>query len=117
MKYKYLVTVPAVFLSFVAHAGFEEQCSLQSIPEDAKITRTHGVDFVSYPAEQRVDYTGCSYVWLEDGTKLFSSYYTNGSLVWLRGKEPKAKGESICFYESGKLNERKSQNSSRCPAP
>jgi hypothetical protein len=117
MKYKYLLTLPNVFLSFVAYAGFEEQCSLQYAPEDAKVTRTHGVDFFSYPVEQPMDYTGCSYIWLEDGTKLFSSYYTNGSLVWLRGKEPKAKEESICFYESGDLIERKSQNSSHCPTP
>lgn len=117
MKHMYLAILPAVFLSFVAHAGFEEQCTLQSVPKDANVTRPHGVDFFIYPAEQPADYTGCSYIWLEDGTRLFSSYYTKGSLIWLRGKEPKAKVESICFYESGKLIERKSQNSSRCPAP
>lgn len=117
MKYRYLLAFPAIFLAFVAHAGFEEQCDLQSVPEHAEVTRTHGVDFFSYPAEQPGDYTGCSYVWLEDGTKLFSSYYTNGKLVWLRGKEPKAREESICFYDAGNLIESKSQNSNQCPAP
>lgn len=52
-------------------------------------------------------------MWLEDGTKLYSMYYQDGEIVWMRGNGPK-EPESICYYANKKLDKKKSKNPDGC---
>lgn len=115
MRHGLPMLLMAVLQTANAHADYEQQCNLQSAPADAEVIASHGTNFISYPANLPEDHSGCSYMWLEDGRKLFSAYHTEGRLIWMKGKEPKADKETVCFYEAGQLVEEKSKNSAHCP--
>jgi hypothetical protein len=90
-------------------------CRTPIIPVNAKRKPTHGLDFFVYPAEVGPEYTGCQAVWLQDGTRLMTAYYKNGSVRWSTSKEPKGKS-TVCLYKDGALVASKS-SSSGCPSP
>jgi hypothetical protein len=88
-------------------------CSMQSAPQRTDMVDTHGVSFYSYPEDIPDNFSGCRYMWLEDGTKLYSLYYLRGEIVWTRGNEP-GEDESICYYVQDKLDMKKSKNPGGC---
>jgi hypothetical protein len=77
------------------------------------IVDAHGVNFYSYPEDIPKNFSGCRYMWLEDGTKLYSLYYLNGKIVWTRGNEP-GEDESICYYVQDKIDMKRSKNPGGC---
>ena len=95
-------------------------CPAVSVPAEAKITFTHGVDFAQFPHPLPTAYTGCSYAWLGDGEDpksmkpLTISYFISGKVQWLSATEPKNRN-FYCTYSNGELVESESQNFSFCP--
>lgn len=88
-------------------------CSMKSPPNNAELIENHGLSFYSHPMDVSENFSGCRYMWLEDGEKLYSMYYQDGKIVWMRGNKP-GRPESICYYTENKLDRKKSKNPDGC---
>ena len=99
-------------------------CSLDTLakpPHGAEVVRTHGADFVLFPANLEERFSGCQKYWLGDGDHpsqmkmMMALRFHDGQLVSLIAREPK-KPEYSCKYNDGTLVESKSRNARWCPA-
>lgn len=79
---------------------YREKCNLEKVPVVTPLKSTHPLDFYSFPEEIPKKYTGCVYMWLPDGEKLYSAYYVEGTLVWSLGHEPGGEEQEI-IYKGG----------------
>lgn len=85
-----------------------------SPPANADVTVEHDLKIARIPRTLPRDYTGCRHVWIafDDARAPFrkfeATYFVNGEVQW------RTSSESLCVYESGRLNKGKSFNPRAC---
>lgn len=101
----------------VLGTGYKQalQCPQEAAPPDiVDISNNGDLRYASSPRTMPRGYTGCGYRWIAFGAapapfrKFDARYFVNGEEQW------RSSSESLCIYESGRLNVDKSFNPRSC---
>jgi hypothetical protein len=95
-------------------ASASDACLLQSIPAEARVRPTHGVDYYIYPPTIPNTYDGCQIMWLEDGRKLAIARYAKGVIQSCEIHKPKG-GTVVCNYVAPRAGAAAPSNADDCP--
>ncbi len=89
-------------------------CELKNPPPGAKRQATFGGEVLTYPPHVGTAYSGCQMAWMDDGELLTTTYYRDGKVISIKGRDPDDNKQFYCAYQDGALLREKS-DANRCP--
>ncbi len=83
----------------------QKTCDITKPPKEAKLTKTHPMDFYIWPNPVPPNFTGCRHMWLAEGQEVGIWIYEKGNIVAVldRGPDEDSKWE-VCKYNNNQLS-------------